>query len=146
MPEPFRLFAPPPVVTAKLLLVNSDSLHLALSMAQVQQVLLNVPVSKQEMGKRSASVVSFRDMDVPVVLGTRSCPPLNEAIVVLIQTPALKTGMIGVACSDLPIMAAVSDQDWQVGMPQLPPPWQTDGKGYSYGGRLYTHATSLAKR
>ncbi len=144
MPEPFRLFAPPPVITEKLLLVNSDTLHLALSMAQVRQVLLNVAVSKQS--DKAASLVNVQDLQVPVVLGNRACPALPEAIIVLFQTPALKTGMIGIACSELPVMSAITDKDWLSVTETLPPPWQTDGKAYRQQGITYIHAVGLGRK
>jgi len=144
MPEPFRLFAPPPVITEKLLLVNSDNLHLALSMSQVKQVLLNVPVSKQS--DRAASLVNVQDLQVPVVLGSRACPALSAAIIVLFQTPALKTGMIGIACSDLPVMSAITDKDWLSVTETLPPPWQTDGKAYRQQGITYIHVVGLGRK
>jgi len=144
MPEPFRLFAPPPVITEKLLLVDSDNLHLALSTAQVKQVLLNVPVRKQGAGK-AAGLVDFQDMQVPVVLGNHACPALPEAIVVLFQTPALKTGMIGIACSKLPLMSAITASDWLPTTDTLPPPWQTDGKAYVYQDITYIHAVGIGR-
>ncbi|MFN3925993.1 MAG: hypothetical protein ACK4QL_01425 [Pseudanabaenaceae cyanobacterium] len=146
MPEPFRLFAPPPAITEKLLLVHSDQLYLALSMPQIQQVLLNVPVRRVKIGSKPASVVDFREMEIPVVLGNRACPPLSQAIIVLLQAPNLKTGLLGVACSELPVMSAIAEKDWQTDVPPLPPPWQTDGKGYLYSGQLYIHATGIAKQ
>ena len=144
MPEPFRLFAPPPVITEKLLLVNSDNLHFALSMSQVKQVLLNVPVSKQI--DKAASLVNVQDLQVPVVLGNRACPALSQAIIVLFQTPALKTGMIGIACSDLPVMSAITEKDWLTVTETLPPPWQTDGKAYRQQGITYIHVIGLGRK
>jgi hypothetical protein len=141
MPEPFRLFAPPPVITEKLLLVDSDTLHLALSMTQVKQVLLNVPVTRQQ--ENAPSLVNFQDLQVPVLLGHRPCPPLQQAIIVLFQTPVLKTGLIGIACSNLPVMSPITDKDWLVVTETLPTPWQTDGKAYRHQGTTYIHVVGL---
>ncbi len=144
MPEPFRLFAPPPAITEKLLLVDSDTLHLALSMGQVKQVLLNVPVTKPDA--KATGVVHFQDLQVPAVLGNRPCPALKEAIIVLFQTPALKTGMIGIVCSKLPVMSAITEKDWLTVPDSLPPPWQSDGKAYRHEGTTYIHAIGLARK
>jgi hypothetical protein len=144
MPEPFRLFAPPPAITEKILLVQSDVLYLALSMSYVQEVLLNVPVVKQDPNSaKSPSIIQFRDMAVPVVLGNKACPPHPTTIVVLFRSEALKTGLMGIACAELPVMASISAEDWLSPVPPLPAPWQSDGKGYRRDNQLYIHAVGL---
>lgn len=144
MPEPFRLFAPPPAITEKILLVQSDDLHLAFSMNQVQEVLLSVPVVKQEPNfPKSASIIHFRSMEVPVVFGKRACPVNANAIVVLFKSPMLKTGLMGVSCAELPVMASIASADWLPCAVPLSPPWQSDGKGYAWENQMYIHAVAL---
>jgi hypothetical protein len=141
MPEPFRLFLPPPEATEKLLLTQSGKLFLAISVNNVQEVLLKVPVIKHQ--NKSATI--YKDNYIPVMLGYSACPPVAKATLVLMQTDALKCGLIAIASQTIPKLVAISNQDW-TSVPALEGIWQTDGKGYILDNITYAYITGLAAK
>ncbi len=140
MPEPFRLFVPPPLATEKLLLVQSGNLCLALDVNQVQEVLLKQPVIEYQ----TKSATYHKNAYIPVMLGQYACPPVATATLVLIQADALKCGLIAIVSNTIPKLVAISTQDW-IKAESIEGIWQTDGKGYVTGGITYTHIIGIAK-
>ncbi len=139
MPEPFRLFVPPPIATEKLVLAQSGPLALALPVVKVRQVLLEAAVTPY----RNGAATSYDGVEVPVLLGNHPCPPASNMPLVLFQVPAFKTGLVAIACTQLPRLAMVAPQEW-VEAPLLPPPWVSEARGYASHETLYTLVTDLA--
>ncbi|MGQ9865622.1 MAG: hypothetical protein ACUVSQ_04955 [Pseudanabaenaceae cyanobacterium] len=142
MPQPFRLFAPPVTPAERVLLVSSGELHLALPLGLVREVLVSAPIRRQG----NSSTLVYQDTEeaktVPVVLGRRSCPETFAGSLVLMQAEALVGGLLAIACTDLPRLAAVTEKEWEAGAP-LPLPWVGGEKGYRQGERCYTFCQGL---
>jgi len=141
MPAPFQVFAPLPLATEKILLVRSASLALAFPVAQVQEVLLKAPVIKQEQN----SVTPYGQGHIPVVRGQKSCQEIDATTLVLLKTPSIKGGLLAIACNDIPMLAAITAQDWQnteifFGL------WQTNGKAYTINGITYICVIGIVKK
>jgi hypothetical protein len=140
MPEPFRLFVPPPIATEKFLLVDSLPLHLAIPMGLVREVLLDAEVTRQD----SRATVEYRQHAVSVMLGNRACPAQKSVTLVLIVAEELKSGLLAIACSTLPKIIATTQQELKPSAP-LPSPWISGDKGYSVGDTMYTCVQGLSK-
>ncbi len=156
MPQPFRAIAPPPIATEKLLLLQSQNLALAFSVDQVQEVLLKasvtkVPAYENSVTEKSASekpersVTNYRGDLIPVVFGTKACPPMPEVTLGLIKAPDIKGGFVAIACLNLPNLVAISPQDWQ-NLEIDTSPWQSDGRVYNFNSTNYSHIIGIVKR
>jgi hypothetical protein len=140
MPQPFRAVVPPPIATEKILLLRSQVLALAFSVDQVQEILLKAQVIVQAQ----RSITNYRDNDVPVVFGRKSCPPIADITLGIIKIPEVKGGLVAIACSDIPTLIAISPQDWQT-LEIDTSPWRSDCKVYNFNGLTYAHIISILK-
>ncbi len=138
MPEPFRLFAPLPPLKEKVVLVHSDDLLLALPASLVQEVVLAATI---RLGKKGA-LNFYNGQDIPVIWGQRACPKEGVMPMAVLKTPELKTGLLGIVCTELPQLAAIGSEEWQACRP-LPYPWLSSGKGFVKGHKLYTAVTGI---
>jgi hypothetical protein len=141
MPLPFQVFAPLPLATEKLLLVHSDALALAFPVTQVQEVKLKAPVIKQDKN----SVTPYGQGYIPVVKGQKVCSELAEATLVLLKTPSIKGGLLAIACNDIPVLAAITAQDWKK-TEIFFNLWQTDGRAYTVNSITYIFVAGIVKK
>lgn len=140
MPQPFRAFVPPPVATEKILLLTSDHLSLAFGVDQVQEILLNAPVTINE----GRSITSYRDVLIPVIWGKSSCPAMANGILAVIKTTVVKSGFVAIACKQIPTLVAIDPQVWESQTVEISP-WQSDGKVYNFNGITYSHAIGVLR-
>jgi|GEM_PF-834399 hypothetical protein len=144
MPQPFRAIAPPPVVTEKLLLLQSEALALAFGVELVQEVLLSASVIKDVLKDQDRSVTNYRDQLIPVIYGKKACPEMIAITLALIKIPTIKGGLVAIACTNIPSLVAIISQDWQ-SLEVDTSPWQSDGKVYSLNGVNYSHIIGIIK-
>ncbi|MCS6960330.1 MAG: hypothetical protein RMK91_09810 [Pseudanabaenaceae cyanobacterium SKYGB_i_bin29] len=133
MPEPFRLFAPLPPIKEKVVLVHSDDLLLALPAALVQEVVLAATIR----AGRKGALNYYNGQEIPVILGQRACGKEGVMPMVVLKTPELRTGFLGIVCTELPQLAAIGAEEWQP-CRSLPYPWVSSGKGFVKGHKLFT--------
>jgi hypothetical protein len=135
MPEPFSLFAPLPPIKEKVVLISSADLFLCLPAQLVQQALINIPI--EQPGR-----FTYQDQVIPVILGQKACPPGANFALVVMKTTELTTGLLGIAGLEVPQLAAIGAEEWRQCRP-LPYPWQSAGKGFVKGKKLYSLATGI---
>ncbi|CAN1212363.1 hypothetical protein TUMEXPCC7403_19295 [Tumidithrix helvetica PCC 7403] len=140
MSQPFQLYASSLTAIEKLVLVQSDTLYLAFSVRQVQEVLLKASVTKQ----KTSSVTQYKDHIIPVIFGQHACPETAAISLVLLQSTMIKGGLLAIACSVLPKLTEIAPQDW-IEVPALPAPWQSNGKGCEFEQITYTFTSGIGK-
>lgn len=135
MPEPFRLFAPLPPVKEKVVLVNSWDLLLCLPANLVQEALLGITIDQKARFPYQAQVI-------PVIFGQRSCPPISNISLVIMKTAVLTTGFLAIAGMEVPQLATIGKEEWTNCRP-LPYPWQSEGKGFMKGNKVFGAVTGI---
>lgn len=135
MPEPFSLFAPLPPPREKVVLVSSLDLFLCLPARLVQEALLGVTVTR-------TGRLSYQDKFIPIILGQRACPEGKNISVVILKTDQLTTGLLGIGGLEVPQLATIGKEEWRE-CSKLPYPWQSEGRGFVKGNKLFTMVTGI---
>lgn len=138
MPKPFKLYVSSLSNTTKVILIESGQLCLAVPANRVREVLIKADVQQQT----DHSFTTYGDLQVPTILGNRPSPSLREVPVALLYAEVLKSGLLAIACNQLPGLAAVHSEEWQ-NASLLPAIWQSEPKGYVKNGKTYIYTTGI---
>ncbi|MDX1976795.1 MAG: hypothetical protein SFT94_03900 [Pseudanabaenaceae cyanobacterium bins.68] len=138
MPKPFRLYGSSLSNATKVVLIESDQLFLAIPANRVREVLIAADVHQQP----DHSFTKYQDLQIPTILGNKPSPSLTAVTVALIYAEVLKSGLLAIACNQLPGLAAVHGEDWQTA-PLLPAIWQSEPRGYNKNDKIYIYTTGI---